>query len=147
MNETALSSSSSDAWARRVTALMLAGALVLAIALAGLSRASMSTGTQGATATVAAIPNQGPFEIVVEIVGMEGDGGVEAGLLSKSGNRYERTTDRLQIVLPADVQIVMGGPADIRVGAVLHIRGERTGAAEDLVASRVVVLTSNVELD
>ncbi|MBL8644455.1 MAG: hypothetical protein JNK21_11030 [Rhodospirillaceae bacterium] len=134
---------SARAWSLAVAGAVVLVSLALGYGAADLSRASMSA-SAAKTQAPASQAAGALIEQVVEVV--EADDGVYVGRVAvKAGAVYLRTNDTLKFRVFAETPYVMGVPADLHVGAIVHVRGAQEG--ETVAADRIVILTPNVKLE
>lgn len=147
VNPTGMQPASS--WALGAAAGVLAIALVLAVGVANLSRSMMSVGTSS-EAPVVSITQEQPdvlLEKVVEVLDSLGERGYQARVLAKTGDKYVRTDELIQISVPDGTPFIMGVADDLHTGAIVHIRAKQGPVSSEMIVSRVVILTSNVTLE
>lgn len=140
-------SNSQNAWAIRTSAGLMAVALVLAVAAANLSRNSMSAAV-ARSQSAAQLP-QAPSalrEVVVEVLAERPGGGYQGRVLTKLNDRYGRTDMMMAFTVPDATPFVMGVAGDLHVGAIVHLRGPQPEGDAPLIANRVVILTTNIQL-
>lgn len=88
----------------------------------------------------------GQAEVVVEITSMPSNTLLIATLVQADSNSaYRRTSESLTITLSPGTNIVMGQASDVKLGAVLQIRGQRADA-HSFNAQRIVILTGFVSV-
>lgn len=86
----------------------------------------------------------GQVEVVFEITSMPSDKQLVGNLLESAFNSaYHRTSETLMITVAPDTSVVMGQIAEVKPGAVIQIRGQRTDE-HSVTAQRIVILTSYV---
>jgi hypothetical protein len=121
--------------------------LALAVA-AGVMSSRMRVHTAPAAVNAIGTANSGtPMDMVVELTGSSA-GDLTARLLVKRGDGYVRSADALQLHLVPEVKFAMGGPADLKPGAVLQVHGILESASRQLLdAQQVVFLTGYVKVE
>lgn len=138
-------------WALSAAAVVVAVALVLAVVMGNLSRNAMSLSTSAPQAASGSSAQETPaqsilVETVVEVLEARGDVW-HARVLAKTGERYARTDDMLDFTVPPATPFIMGVPADLHPGAIIHLRAGKGAPGQPLLVSRIVVLTTNVHLE
>jgi hypothetical protein len=129
------------AWCLMVVGFVVLAAIGLGYGAASLSRASMSLAKPG---VMSSQTSGAPAEHVVEVTQVMD--GVYAGRIAvKAGDVYLRTGEDLKFRVSAGTPFVMGVPADLHVGAIIHVRGVRDDD-NGVSADRIVILTPNVTL-
>src|SRR5437016_5413282 len=110
-----------------VAILIMAGVAAI-IAAQGAFR-NMMNPTSLSKAQFDAVAPGGQVEVVFEITVMPSDKLLVGNFLDPaSGGAYRRTADTLNVALAADTSVVMGQLSDVKPGAVIQIRGQRTDA-------------------
>lgn len=128
---------SSNRWS--VFLLVLLACLALASVWAGRSM-KMKAQAAGPTQFLVLKPGE-VAKIVFEVTAMPSNNGVAGTLLEKQDEtHYTRTATEVDVITDAKTAIVMGKPADIRKGAILHVTGTLDGN-HILHANQLVVLT------
>ena len=90
------------------------------------------------------IAASGQVEVVFEITSMPSDKLLVGNFLEPGSNGvYRRTPEALNVTLTPDTSIVMGQTSDVKLGAVIQIRGQRSDT-HSLTAQRIVILTGYV---
>jgi hypothetical protein len=128
--------------------------LILAVAVAGLMgwaawNAALRSGRMSVAVTpldTRAVATGAEIKQVVEITALDPAGKVRGVVLEKeTETQYRRTATVLVVNQDAGTHIVMGGPADVRVGAVMHVSGLlRDDASVD--ARKLVILSGMVQI-
>ncbi|MBL8630286.1 MAG: hypothetical protein JNM81_11685 [Rhodospirillaceae bacterium] len=138
------SAPSQRAWCVTVVGTVILACAALGYGAAQISRASMSASVAAAPKIEAAAVT----EVVVEVLdetGGEGAHTYTGRVAVKSGAVYRRSDQTVRFDVPANTPFVMGVPADLHVGAIVHVRGVANG---DLIATeRIVILTPNVKFE
>lgn len=95
------------------------------------------------TAKFNAIATAGQAEVVVEITSLSSDRLIVGNFLEPTDGAYRRTPDTLSATVTSDTPVMMGQKSDVRPGAIIHIRGRRTGS-HSMMAERIVILTGHI---
>ena len=125
------------------------GLIILGLAISLLTlmliMPSMMTPANTSPNMIEQVPLNGKVSVVAQVMEVDGD---VLKIEVLEGNGYDifnkRTGVYLQAERPAEVKIVMGKPADVRIGAIAQFDGTKLDA--DMIRlSRIVVLTGYVE--
>lgn len=135
-------------WCAAVVGAVVLASIALGYGAAQVSRASMSASVAAAPKADGSVAQAAVIEVVVEVLeATPGEGAVtyRGRVAEKSGAVYRRTDRMVRFGVPENTPFVMGVPADLHVGAIVHVRGI---ANSDLIATdRIVILTPNVKLE
>jgi hypothetical protein len=131
-----------------LTFVMLAALSVAALVTAGRRSMRMSSATAAAVDPneLAQLAPGSKTQVVVEIASVDSKGTAEGKLLDRErDDLYRKTATEVGIKFSESTPVVMGKLADLRAGAVVHVKGT-VGDDHRIAAEQIVVLTGYVQV-